>query len=481
VAWFWQCVSVVLGCLFIVAVAATPSLTQARALAVGAAPLLSLTQARALAAEQHPAVRQARAELEAARGAEAEAGSFLFENPQLQGQLWSGAPFGHDDSELELQLQQTIEVAGQRGLRRDASAEAARQAASLLHLARAQAESETTAAYARLEAAGRRLELAREIQATSEQAADAAKVRLERGDVSEVDAALLAADAARLWLQVQELAAARETAREELAQALGAVVPPEVALDPPLELDAAWVEETLAFAEGTQVRRSATTSEGNVPAAASTSPATASTSPATASTSPAASTSQESLATVRRAPPDLDLLWSVTAETQALAAARSSLSLAERKRIPDVSLGFGFRRAAEGPLLDNHLAAVLQIPLPLWNWQQGAVGQARAQARWASEKLDAARVQAVVKLRAAARKARLAIAAEERLSAVAPQALRALETLNRARAAGQLNLSEVLVKRDALVQAQLGAIDAYVERVQALAELQRTTARGDLR
>ncbi|MBI3182636.1 MAG: TolC family protein [Myxococcales bacterium] len=392
---------------------------------------LSIEDAKRAAVARSIAVAEAESELRAAEGALAQAALLLRENPEVEIGYSSDAFFARErEADFELSLSQSFEMAGQRGARREAARLRKEAAAARLTQARADAEAASVSAYGRLSVAERRLGIARDAEKLAVAAAEAAEKRLERGDVSEVDASLLAADAAQMQAQVQAFASEREEAREALASAMGTHLPEDLELSGPV--------------------------------------------PAPESSELAALGEVGSLAQVR------------ARQLEALGH-KAELDLAKRSVVPDVtvSVGYGEERASlDSPVgrledQDRLLGMRLTIPLPLWNRNKEEIARASAASAAAERKAEAARELAPVRLSAAAKRAQLALEAERRLSKVLPRINRSLETVQQAFERGQLSLAELLLKRDALLKARFTALSAELERVLAVAELSRLRARAE--
>lgn len=377
-----------------------------------------------------PRVVEADAEVQAAEGALAQAQALFPENPELEARYASDFAFAREgDREVEVNLSQELEIAGQRGLRRQAAEERLRAARHRLTLARAEARAEATVLYARLWAAGRKLALAQRVEAIARTAGAAAKRRFEQGDISEVEAALFAADAARISTQAQEAAAELEAARAELALLTAGSLP------------GARAASALPSPEPRAIQ---------LP-------------------------SPESTAAVQE-------------PARAAAAAEAELSLARRERIPNPTVSLGYERE-DGQLhlgelhvdeSTQRLALSLSLPLPLWNRNAREIAEASARRRIAEEKARAAAASSSERLQRAASRARLAWESERTLSEVLPSAERARDILERGFERGQLGLTDYIGKRDLLLQAELSALSAHVARVEAFAELDKLRAAAPL-
>jgi outer membrane protein TolC len=296
------------------------------------------------------------------------------------------------------------------------------QATVELELARAEAKADATVAYARLWTTEKRLETARAAQKLAATLAQAAELRLSRGDVSEVDAALLVADAARLSADAQAVALEREEAVRTLALVVGGHLPDELGTTQPVP------------------------PPERVPAAAE--------------------------------PFDALVLVRDRAEVE---AAEAAVRAEERAAFPHLGLSVTYEKeqsSIDSPVGHLHhraqmLGARLSIPLPLWNHRRAEVARAQAEAERSRAHAAASQRTYALRRSVAVRRAQTALENERALTATNDRTDRALVTVQRALEQGQLNLGEFLLKRDALLQAKLAVLSAQLERVIAVAELER--------
>ena len=144
----------------------------------------------------------------------------------------------------------------------------------------------------------------------------------------------------------------------------------------------------------------------------------------------------------------------------------------ERTRAaPDVTVSLGVRRLAG----ENATAMVggVSAPLPIFDRNRGAVSAAQAELRGAEARLAAARLDAEADARASAVRA---VAAQSRIQAVREGESAAAEAYRLTRLGyqgGKLPLSELLTARRALADAQTQTLDAQLERLSAEAALAR--------
>ncbi len=355
---------------------------------------------------QSPEVAAARAEVTGAEGALSADARWLRENPELEAEYATDA-FTHADGErrLSVAFSQTLEVAGQRGLRvkqARARLEAAQARRRAVELSVARAVADAAAELERLEARAR---LAEEVLAAARALEEAAARRFEAGDVPELERNAAALERARAEARAALARAEAATARATLNRTLGR--PPSATLVLTLE-------------------------------------------PVTV---PAGAPGERPEVTVARAEVE---------------AARAEVDLLRRERFPDPTISLGYEREtrpeehASGPDLHSAslLMARLSLPLPLWDRNQGEIAAARARssARQAEHQAREREVQAE---RVSAREAYEASrAAREALSAALPGVERNLSLVQRAYELGELGLDALLLARDRAFGARAEAVDA---------------------
>jgi cobalt-zinc-cadmium efflux system outer membrane protein len=140
-----------------------------------------------------------------------------------------------------------------------------------------------------------------------------------------------------------------------------------------------------------------------------------------------------------------------------------------RGRVPNPTFE-GFYRQEVG---DERIAgARISVPLPLWNRQQGAEAELRAQALAAAAEADRLLREIPRQVHLAVVRRATAAAAWERYQRQAlPAAGTVRELLDRAFGTGYLGLPEVLVQQDRLVQVRSAAIGAWLDLREAEADL----------
>src|SRR5439155_920855 len=191
--------------------------------ASAAAGPLALDEALARARAAGPTLRIAAAELEAARGRLRQA-RLVQANPVLSADLARHtAPAADEDAkDRGVQLEQEIEVGGQRGLRIAAAEHDVTHAEHLLADRRRTVEGEVRRAFFALAAAERRQKLAAERLALASRLAEAARRRTRAGETGALDARLAEVETARAAQETTAAEAEHARAEGRLATAIGA-------------------------------------------------------------------------------------------------------------------------------------------------------------------------------------------------------------------------------------------------------------------
>jgi outer membrane protein, heavy metal efflux system len=383
--------------------------------ALGVAPLpaiaqgspFSLREARDAARQASPELRALREAAAAAAGRERQAGAWL--NPTLAYGHERTSRDGATNAQHIAQLEQPLELGGQRGARRDAAR--LRRAATEARLTAAQArlDHDVVRAYALAVAADRRAVLAAQAADAFVEAQRVSERRLAAGDISGYTNRRLQLEAARYAAQRASAMLARRTARIELATLLTSA--PDTLADRIVLADSA-----LLFA----VRDTPVTADSQ--------------------TRP-----------VPYLPGLQELARSRRADLRALAleqeATQAEARLAGRERIPVPTLAAGYKteEAAGNGSGFNGLVAGFSIPLPLWDRRAGAVQAAEAESRRADAERAALERQ-VAREVAEAAAALDAIEAERVLLAphVGPSTDAAMRAVRVAYAEGDITLVEWL-------------------------------------
>jgi len=403
-------------------------------LAVSAVLVLALSAAPAAEAEawplgrvvaealaKSPEVAAARAEETGAEGGLSADARWLRENPSLEVEYGTDAPTqALGERRLTVALSQTLEVAGQRGLRverAEAALAAARARRRAVELGVAREVVDAAVEWERLTAHAR---LAEELLTAARALEEASARRFAAGDAPEVERNTAALERARAEARVALARAAVASSRAALNRRLGR----------PVTADLSLALMPVAIPAGLQAEQ-----------------------------------------------PEV-----VAARAQA-EAARAEVDLLRRERIPDPTVSLGYEREtrpeehATGADLHSGsmLMARISVPLPFWDRNQGELAAARAR-RAALEAEREGREREVEVERVAARETyEAARSAEAALAAALPGVERNLSLVQRAYEAGELGLDALLLSRDRAFAARGEAIDAAAALARARSALLRAS------
>ncbi len=148
------------------------------------------------------------------------------------------------------------------------------------------------------------------------------------------------------------------------------------------------------------------------------------------------------------------------------------LRLARAQRVPDVTLGAGYRRLAEVP--GAGFLVTLSLPLPIRGPGAGAVGAALAMRSATEARTSAVRARALAELRAAHERLSAAMTANREVrSRVLPAAEEALRTLTASFRSGRFSYLEIQEGQRGLLEAQTLYIETTAEVWRARLELER--------
>ena len=381
-----------------------------------AAGPLALDEALERARAASPALRVAAAQLEAAQGRLRQA-RLIQTNPVLSADLARHTEPGlPDDKDRGVQLEQEIEVGGQRGLRIAAAEHDVGHAEHVLADRRRTVEGEVRRAFFALAAAERRQTLAAERLALASRLAEAARRRARAGETGALDARLAEVETARAAQERTAAEAEHVRAEGRLATALGA--------EPGEPLSASVEDVALA-------------------------------------PSPAED------ALVARA---LDARPDLGAAREERARLETEVRLAARHgRIPNPALRGYYRQERLG---EHIVGGGVSVPLPIFNREQGTEAALLAEAHGAATEEARLKAQIPRDVHLALAHRRAAEEAWWRYEREAlPAATQARDLLERGYDAGYLSLSEVLVQQDRLLQVRAGAIDAWLDLHQAEADV----------
>lgn len=385
---------------------------------------LSVEEAKQRARAASPSLDAAREAVAAAQGKERQAGAFP--NPALA-YIHEETSQGDDTNREDIALVlQPLEIAGQRGLREDA-AQLRRQAAEAqLAAAERTLEFEVSRTYARAVAAERKAAHAREAADAFARARAISAERRQRGDVSGYEDRRTALEAARYAALRAEAERERRTARAELASLLAGS--PEVA--PVLE---APLADPLDVAP-----------------------------------------SKSDLAPLRTIA--LEQHPAIRAAELARRAEEVEARLARRERVPDPTVGLGYKREEMAGVSGSWdgFAAQLSVPVPLWDRRGGAVATAEAEARGGAAELRRVRRRVALEVERAWSELQAAAA---QLQAIRPQlgaeAEAALTAARTAYREGEIALVEWLDAVRAYYEAESTYADLLADQFIRRAALER--------
>lgn len=309
------------------AMAVWPSHAQLESTAVQRLQVLTLAEVWRLAEDANPTLRAKRAELSAAEGALKDANAPLFNNPVVsvdrtrRNVPQDGLPTERR-REWALDVQQTLEIAGQRGYRRQAADGALTALQSEILDVQAQVRIEVAQAYYRVLVLQQRIELEREALVLFDATAQAVEKRRSAGEDTKLDANVAVVES--------------ERARNQLAIANELLIDARSDLASRLQLS----PERLPAASGE------------------------------ARPAPAL-------------PYDLDRLLASAEAQPRLAAlrsredsARARLRLEDASRYPDVTVGLSTGREGSSAARERLTTLTVSVPLPLFRRNASGIGQA---------------------------------------------------------------------------------------------------------
>lgn len=373
-----------------------------------------------------PAVVRAEARLELGQAQRAAASPLLPDNPSVY--LGVGGrinPLGFN-VELQAQVSQPLEIAGERRMRLDAAAAYQGALAQRHALVRWQAEVEARAAFHHALVERRRTETAALAEEFSRSVVNATEVLVSAGEESPLRLRLAQAELAQAQQTRQAAEQRYRAACSRLAELVG--WPPDQALRP----------------------------RGELPKPRS-----------AARMTTAAHTGGEGPSNVHEHP----AVVAVQAEVE---AAEAELAAARRDAWPHPSVGVYLAREREPgtPVTSRVALATVSIPLPLWQRNQGDKARARARLRIASteravvaRQLTRERVRAQDAFETAARRL------ETYAADVLPRLSENLVLLRRAFELGEIDLLEVFVARERFLRLQHEALDVYADYIEAERDL----------
>ncbi|MBL8348482.1 MAG: TolC family protein [Rubrivivax sp.] len=384
-------------------------------------PALTLAEVQRLAEAASPAVRLRQAQLASAEGAQSAASRLLAHNPELNLERSSTRtrltpPPDENARGWTTGLSQSFEIGGQQARRREAAAAALQALRAEIDAAGRQARADAALRFIAVLAAQRRIGIEQRSAELFDAAAQAVARRRAAGEDTRLDANVARVEAERA---LNALALARER-WQEARVALAAVLqlPPASAPEVSAELSSAAAE--------------------NPPY------------------------TLDQLLSSLRAMPKLRAL------TLRQEAARARLGLEQASRLPDVTVGLSVGRDGPGTARDRVTALTLSLPLPLFQRNDAAIGQALTELSQAEvERSSVVREQEAQVRWLWSRLASQHDRIQRLQGALLPASADNQQLATRSRQAGQIGvLDQLLVNRQAL--------DAERELTEALAEHQAT-------
>lgn len=381
---------------------------------------VSLPEALSMAVGANPELAARSWDPVAARGDLRQASVFAF-NPELRFESRSPSDGLGERYEAELGLE--IEIAGQRGLRTRAAQEGLMSADSRFRDVGRLVLADVARSYHRLVAAERRVALFTAIESTNERLAAAVRTQLAEGEVSVLEANLVAVEAARARARAIQERSLRTTAVLELARMLGVDTERELRTVGP---------------------GSASDGDG------------------------APASLGDALRRARANRPD------VRAREREVERAREEERLARRERFPNLRLAALATR--EDPLVDPRFGVAFGLELPLFNRSRGLTERRIAEVSTARAELDATETTVRLEVEDAHRRyetaSREVELLERELLGPSRENQRLLDIAYRE---GKIDLASLLLVRNQLLDAELAYWDAWERRERALTDLRSAT------
>ncbi len=181
--------------------------------------------------------------------------------------------------------------------------------------------------------------------------------------------------------------------------------------------------------------------------------------------------------------PDITSLNASVSEHPAVAlgnagivVATAELSLEEKKRLPDLTVGLGYRR--DSSIDDNAVVLSVSLPLPLFSNNEGGIAEARAGIERSEALVSQARTQIVLRIadantRLHAAKAEYQLVSGEMLSAAETHH----STLSEGFALGRIQYLELLEARRSLIAVKKQKLDALAKYHSARVDIEALTGR----
>lgn len=382
---------------------------------------LTIEAAVLRALDRNPDILAAEAEVDAARGRRAGAGLLLQENPEVsvavgprsQSQLGT-----KEDLDFEISASQSLEIAGQRGARVNATSAALAAAEARVAERRAEVAARVREAFGRVLGAEAREELAEAALELAGQAREAADERHRRGAASLIELNTARVEVGRSNRAKLEAVRRRATAAAELRLLL--------AIDPGDALSLAGELESLS------IRRDLDIGE------------------------------LSALAAERRP--------ALVAARRDLESARAEERLATREAVPSPRIGARYQKEEDAEIVQG----TLSLDVPLFGRNQAARGVSRARTRQAETVVAGLERRIAQEVELSASRLR---AARETLDGFAGDVLKALDEnvslVNKGYEAGKIDFLQLILIRRETLEARMDYIDVLEELNSAEAELDR--------
>ncbi len=378
---------------------------------------LTLRQALSLALLQNPEIKAFAFEVRAREAAVLQAG--LLPNPELGAvveNFGNNALQGFDSTTITIQLSQLIELGGKRAARTEATRLARDLAGWDYERERIKLLTETQRAYVEVLSAQGRTALSKQVADLAEEVAAAVAKRVMAGKVSPVEETKAGVATASVRIELTRAEREHEAARARLAATWGSTAP--------------------------RFKRALGVLEAVLPIP-----------------------SLESLMERLRRNPELARWATEIAERQAV------IGLEETRAIPDLTASFGVRHFTEPG--DDALVVGIELPLPVFNRNQGTILEAQRRLTKAEEERRAAEVRVATALSNSYQTLAGAHAEIAALKArVLPGAQSAFEAASKGYRLGKFSLLDVLDAQRTLFGAKAQYLRALTDYHQSVAQVE---------
>ncbi|MBW2270235.1 MAG: TolC family protein [Deltaproteobacteria bacterium] len=389
-----------------------------------AAHRLTLVEAQALGRTISPELAAAREAVVAARGQERQAGAFL--NPSVVYVHEETSQSGETNREDIALFQQPLEVAGQRGLRKEAARLRREAAEAQLSAVELDVDFEVARAYATAAAADLKAARSTEAADAFARARETSARRRKRGDVSGYEDRRTALEAARYAALRADAERELRTARAHMRSLIFASPEATSALQGPLD---DTLDEGALGPDLDQLRRVA-----------------------------------------------LDQHPAIRAAELAHRSDEAGARLSRREVVPDPTLGLGYKREKMADVSGSWdgFTAQVTVPVPLWDRRGGTVEAAEAEARRSAAELRRERRRVALEVEQSFYELQ---ATSEQLEVIRPQlgaeAKRALQAARTAYEEGEIALVEWLDAVRAYYEAESSYADLLADHLIRRAALER--------